>query len=104
MYRGAAANTGVVRARPPGEVGTRWTYETDAAIPSAPAVVGDAVYLVDGDGAVHAVDRTAGERTWVTETGTEVVSSPAAVGGTVYVAGDDGRIRALNADGGGFGG
>jgi outer membrane protein assembly factor BamB len=101
MYRGAAANTGVVRARPPSEVGTRWTYETDAAIPSAPAVVGDTVYLVDGDGAVHAVDRTAGERTWVTETGTEVVSSPAAVGGTVYVAGDDGRIRALNADGGG---
>ncbi|ESS06437.1 MAG: hypothetical protein A07HB70_01156 [uncultured archaeon A07HB70] len=100
-YRGAAANTGVARARPPNEVGTRWTYETDATIPSAPAVVDDTAYLVDGDGAVHAVDRTAGERTWVTETRTDVVSSPAVVGGTVYVAGGDGQIRALNADGGG---
>lgn len=74
-----------------------WAYETGKPITGRAAVAGNAVYIGGQDGAVHAIDRTTGQRLWRHPTGSPVSSSPQVRGGVVYAAGQDGTLHAIGA-------
>ena len=84
---------------PEGEVA--WTFQTNAPLPSAPAVVEGVVYLGTGDHRIVALDADSGRLIWEVETTGPVDSHPAVAGGFLYVGLRDGRILALDADTGG---
>lgn len=62
---------------------------------SSPAVAGDVLYVGDGAGRLHAVDRRAGKVVWSFRTGSTVHSSPAPAGDLVFVGSTDGGVYAL---------
>ncbi|MGN9911808.1 outer membrane protein assembly factor BamB family protein [Phytohabitans sp. LJ34] len=74
-----------------------WAYPTGKPITGRAAVAGNAVYVGGQDGAVHAIDRTTGQRLWRYPTGSPVTSSPQVRGGVVYAAGQDGTLHAIGA-------
>ena len=84
---------------PPGGVAPTvlWTYPTGAPVTSRPALAGNAVYVGGQDGAVHAIDRTTGERLWRYPTDSPVTSSPQVRDGVVYAASQDGTLHAIGA-------
>ena len=73
----------------------RWTYDTNHAVVSSPAVVAGTVY-VGSDADVYALNAANGHLRW-TSTSEGAVSSPVLADGTVYVVGSDGYVYALNA-------
>lgn len=80
-----------------GDGSERWTVETDAAVNSSPAIVGDVVYVGSDDGLIHAVDLNEGTTLSTYATGGPVSSSPAVADDTVYVGSQDGTVYALTA-------
>jgi outer membrane protein assembly factor BamB/actin-like ATPase involved in cell morphogenesis len=74
-----------------------WTYDTGKPITSRAALAGNAVYIGGQDGAVHAIDRSTGQRLWRYPTGSPVTSSPQVRDGVVYAAGQDGTVHAIGA-------
>jgi outer membrane protein assembly factor BamB/predicted phosphodiesterase len=85
-----------------------WTYKSPDpswipgnATPSAPAVVGDTLYMGFPDGRVTALDATTGSVVWSTRLpGTPylggVLSAPAVSGDTLYIGSNDGRLYGLD--------
>ncbi|MDS0281873.1 PQQ-binding-like beta-propeller repeat protein [Haloarcula onubensis] len=99
-----AANTGHAPANtgPVGDIGERWSFQTDWRNTSSPAVVNGTIYvgsyeLSYSDGCVYALTAEDGAEQWAFETGNAVRSSPAVADGTVYVGSDDGNVYALDA-------
>jgi outer membrane protein assembly factor BamB len=89
---------------PESPVGVAWNYSagkqyTDyfVGVDSSASVVDGVVYVGGGDGDVHAVNASAGQKIWNYSTGAPVRSSTTVVNGTVYVGSDDDNIYALNA-------
>ncbi|WP_049911571.1 outer membrane protein assembly factor BamB family protein [Natrinema limicola] len=82
------------------ELGTRptvqWHLETAGDIEAPPALVGDIVFLADGNG-VAALALADGSERWRVESDTAIETTPAVVDDTVYIAGDA-VISALEAD------
>ncbi|MBI3648555.1 MAG: PQQ-like beta-propeller repeat protein [Actinobacteria bacterium] len=64
----------------------------------APAVAGEAVYVADGTGGVHAIDRSTGRQAWLFQLNERVVrGSPVVVGDHVLLGLSDGTLAAVDA-------
>ena len=92
LHTGTADSTGDT---PQGHV--QWTFPTDAAVESSPAIVDGIVYFGSNDGKIYAVDAASGNKKWEYQTESWVMSSPTVVDGVVYIGSNDGRMFALNA-------
>jgi polyvinyl alcohol dehydrogenase (cytochrome) len=79
------------------ELETAWTYQAPASVNGAPAVVGDRVYLLSGQGLV-ALDAD-GQEVWKRDD-VRGTSSPALRRGILYVYATDTTLWALDADDG----
>jgi outer membrane protein assembly factor BamB len=62
---------------------------------SSPAVAGDVIYVGDGQGRVHALDRKSGKLLWLFRTGSAVFASPTPSGDLVLVGSTDAAVYAL---------
>ena len=62
---------------------------------SSPSIAGDVVYVGDGQGRVHALDRKSGKALWSFRTGSTVHSSPTPAGDLVIVGSTDAGVYAL---------
>ena len=62
-----------------------WSYTTDNAIESTPAVADGVVYVGSTDHTLYALNADTGDRVWSFETSAGIQSSPAVAGGIVYV-------------------
>ncbi|GAB7095290.1 hypothetical protein JCM30237_24430 [Halolamina litorea] len=78
---------------------TKWRASTLGAIASAPAVVGDSVYLGSEDGKVYSVDREDGSIQWEFEAEGGVRAGIAVRQGQVYAGDNTGQLYALSTDG-----
>lgn len=102
MFQADSRNTGYA----PGSLGpvedgeVTWSTERGPAGISAPAVVGDTVYVGNVQGRVQALSAVEGDLRWAFEMDEAVTSSPAVSDGTVYVGCDDGSVYALGTDDG----
>jgi polyvinyl alcohol dehydrogenase (cytochrome) len=75
---------------------TAWTYDAPASVNGAPAVAGDRVYLLTGEGLV-ALDADSGTEIWKRDD-ISGSSSPTLTGGVLYVLGGDPTLWAVDAD------
>ncbi|MFB6169796.1 MAG: PQQ-binding-like beta-propeller repeat protein [Haloarculaceae archaeon] len=100
-YRHDAHNTGFgADTRPPGESPALAWRTTVAAgptdpdvggLPSAPTLADGTLYVVAGDGTLHALDARDGTERWQVEA-TPAHQAPTVADGTVVVAGEDGVV------------
>ena len=98
MFRGTADHVGTYAAPPGHELGgVRWTFATNGAVRSSPAILGGVVYIGSSDGYLYALDERTGRMRWRFAAGSAVTSSPAVAGGLVYAHTYDGRVFALRA-------
>jgi len=96
-FRGGPSHLGVYDSRAPKQLALKWTFPTNGAIYSSPAVAGDAVYFGSADGHLYAVDAGSGKLRWKFDAHGPVNSSPAVVEGVVYVVSLDGNLYAVDA-------
>jgi outer membrane protein assembly factor BamB len=97
MWRGNTANPGVGQSGP-SDIGLpKWTYATDGAVTSSPAVVDGRVYIGSQDKNIYSLDAYTGSKIWNFPTEYRITSTPAVVGGKVYTGADDGYIYCINA-------
>jgi outer membrane protein assembly factor BamB len=64
---------------------------------SSPAVAGDMLYVGDGAGRLHALDRKTGKILWSFRTGSTMHSSPTVSGDLIIVGSTDGAVYAVRA-------
>jgi outer membrane protein assembly factor BamB len=98
MFRHDMSRTGSLNPDdilPRGDV--KWTFTTEGAINSSPAVVDGVVYVGSRDSHVYALKADTGEKLWEFKAGSWVESSPVVVDGTVYIGSNDGFLYALDA-------
>jgi outer membrane protein assembly factor BamB len=75
-----------------------WSFTTEGAIISSPAVAGGMVYVSSYDGKLYAFDATCRQKCqplWSFTTGNGIYSSPAVADGVVYVGSDDHKLYAF---------
>lgn len=99
MFSHDTLNTGHIDAStgPTTGVEARWSFETDGAVRSSPAVVRDTVYVGSDDGHVYGLNAETAEERWSFRTEGAVESSPAVLGGLVCVGSHDHHVYALTA-------
>lgn len=73
-----------------------WRLVGDGYTWSSPALVGNTVYIGDGDGSLRAVDAESGQERWSFRAGGAVYSSPWVEDAAVYFGADDGVVYALD--------
>jgi outer membrane protein assembly factor BamB len=73
-----------------------WIYETNDAVLTAPAVVGNDVYFGSRDWHLYAVNSTDGTFRWRYDAGAPVLASPAVAQDLVYTASEDGEVAAID--------
>ena len=85
----------------------RWVTELDGAVPLdvvvpdvppryfGPLVAGDRVYIVSGDGVVHAFDPNTGAAVESFATGKSVSTAPQVAGGRMFIISIDGTLTAI---------
>jgi outer membrane protein assembly factor BamB len=72
-----------------------WSFRTQGAVSSPPAVTEAAVYAGSEDGRLYAVDIATGKKLWDFATGDKITSSPTVADGTVYIGSHDGKLYAI---------
>jgi eukaryotic-like serine/threonine-protein kinase len=96
-FRGDARHTGVYDAAGvPKLTGVKWTFHTQGRVIASPAIHGETVYVGSTDGALYAIDRSAGTARWKYEAKARIASSPAIAGGLVYFGAFDGNFYAVD--------
>ena len=80
----------------------RWTYTTNGAVESSPAITDGNLYVGSADGMVYCLDAVTGDFVWEYATESYVDSSPAVAAGKVYVGSYDGMVYCLDAVTGDF--
>ena len=97
MFRHDLAHSGSAgtTATPQGTL--KWSFSTDGAIHSSPAVVDGTVYFGSQDYNLYALDADTGAKKWEYRTGSWVESSPAIVDGVVYFGSNDSMLYAIDA-------
>jgi outer membrane protein assembly factor BamB len=99
-YRGNMNNPGIYsnRTGPSGLAnGPVWTYATDGAITSSPAVVDGRVYVGSYDKNWYCINASTGSLIWNFTIAHRAQSSPAIDNGRMYTGADDGYFRCLDA-------
>ncbi len=99
MFRGNAAQTGVITTPFADSYTLAWTYTTGSACTSA--VIADGIAVVgSGDGKVHAVDLISGKARWTVDLAAPIDAAPLILDGQVIVGTTEGRLVSLTlADG-----
>ena len=101
MFRGDARGSGGYSAKAVYALdGIRFTFKTQAAIRSTPALADGVLYFGSGDGNFYAIDAGSGAERWHFNTGGAVNSSPAIADKQVYFSSRDGYLYALSTDAG----
>ena len=101
MFRGDARGSGGYSAKPVYALdGIRFTFKTQAAIRSTPALADGVLYFGSGDGNFYAIDAGSGVERWHFNTAGAVNSSPAIANKQVYFSSRDGYLYALSTDAG----
>lgn len=72
-----------------------WSYLSEAAIRTAPAVRNGVVYTASGKKSFSAINAITGEVQWSSRIGEQRTSSPAVTENAVYVGASNGRLYAL---------
>ncbi|MCW6006151.1 PQQ-binding-like beta-propeller repeat protein [Micromonospora sp. CPCC 205371] len=94
---GTTGSTSAPAPAVPGKPAHVWSYDVGSPASGRPAVAGDAVYVGDQGGKVHAIDRATGEDRWRYGAGAPVNASPQVRDGVVYIASRDGMLHAIGA-------
>jgi len=101
MFRGDPQHTGVYEGAGVAKLtGVKWSFHTNGAVISSPAVVGGAVYFGSTDHNLCAVDAASGKLEWKFKTQSRVTSSPAVANGMIYFESYDGNLYVLDATSG----
>lgn len=96
-FRGGSSHLGVYDSQPPSHLSLKWTFATNGAIVSSPAVSAGVVYFGSADGGLYAVEAATGKLRWRFDAHGDVNSSPAVNSGTVYAVSLDGNLYAVDA-------
>jgi outer membrane protein assembly factor BamB len=96
MFRGGPAHLGVYDSPAPKQLAVKWTFPTNGAIVSSPAVAAGTVYVGSADGGLYAIEAATGKQRWRFDAHGDVNSSPAVSGDTVYVVSLDGNLYAVD--------
>ena len=72
-----------------------WNYTTGGGIFSAPAIVGNVLYVSCLDNKTYALNAQTGGFLWSYQTGGNLYSSPAVVNGVAYFGSYDGNVYAV---------
>jgi len=83
----------------------RWTFNSNGLLEFPPAIAGNAVYQLNDNAVLNALDRDSGRQLWYRQIGQLSASTPAVGGGVVYATvldrgNGDGRVVALSANDG----
>ena len=100
-FRGDSEHRGVYQGSGLAKLsGVKWSFHTQGAVISSPAVTGNVVYFGSVDHNFYAVDAASGTLKWKFKTGSRVTSSPAVADGVVYFESYDGNFYAVDANSG----
>ena len=97
MFRGAPALTGVASGNLPDKPALLWTFKTQGAIRSSPAIAQGRVFVGSNDRHLYALDFATGKQIWAVTNSDAIESSPLALNGTIYVGANDANLYAFNA-------
>ena len=97
MFRGGPDHLGIYDSLAPKQLSLKWTFATNGAIVSSPAVASGVVYVGSADGGLYAVEAATGKLRWRFDAHGDVNSSPAVDGNTVYAVSLDGNLYAVDA-------
>ena len=99
LFRGNAAQIGIVPTPLPENMDILWQFATKDTIESAPAIVGDTVFVASMDEHVYAVALADGKEKWrfKPEKSAPFKASPGVHGGAVYVGDTEGIFYCLDA-------
>jgi outer membrane protein assembly factor BamB len=97
MFRHDLAHSGSAGTAVVPQGTLKWSFSTDGAVHSSPAVVDGTVYFGSQDYNLYALDTDTGAKKWEYRTGSWVESSPAIVDGVVYFGSNDSMLYALDA-------
>ncbi len=96
-YRGNNNRSGQTQVTIPVKVAERWSFKPPSdAMPTAPVVAGDTVFVADRAGVLRALD-TDGKQKWQAYTGGAIYYAPSVANGRVFVGSADGRVHAFEA-------
>ena len=94
LFRGNAAQTGVIATALAERYTLAWTYATGGACTSA--VISDGLAVVgSGDGKVHAVDVITGKVKWTTDLVAQIDAAPLILDGAIIIGTTEGRLVSL---------
>ena len=102
-FHGGGALRGEAKALPDGPLQPRWTYKTEdeegatAGIEGSAAIVGDAVYVGDGKGVLHAIDLKTGQKRWTYKGQDGIAATPLVVEGRVLFGDLGGMFHCVSA-------
>lgn len=102
MFRGNSELTGVLEGQSSVNKlsGVKFTFETNGAIRSTPAIANGRLYFGSTDGYFYAIDAASGEENWKFKTGGAVSSSPAIYNNIVWFSSRDGFLYAVDSESG----
>jgi len=80
----------------PRDVEMKWLVDSSTALPTAPVVAGNTVFVADRKGVVQAIDAQ-GEQIWQAFTGGAIYVAPVVAQGRVFVGSADGWVYAFEA-------
>lgn len=94
MFRGNAAQTGVITASFAEKYDLAWTYNAGGACTSA--VIGSGLAVIgSGNNHVHAIDLVSGKATWTVDLGASIDAAPMLLDGAVIIGTTEGRLVSL---------
>ncbi len=96
VFRGNAAMTGTADAKLPDQLDEVWEFACQGDIRSAPAIVGNVVYVASMDRHLYALDLATGKEKWKVKLGS-MEAGPAVKNGRVYVGDLEGKLHAVDA-------
>lgn len=96
QFRGEPAHSGVVTTDGVERLGgVAWTFRTDGAVRSSPALHDGTLYVGSADGHLYALDAASGALRWRFDAGSPIASSPAVTGSVVMISSRDGTLHGL---------
>jgi outer membrane protein assembly factor BamB len=96
VVRGNSAMTGVATAKLPDQLAERWVFKCEDAIESAPAIVGNTVYVASIDKHLYAIELSSGKLQWKVKLEAPLKAAPAVREDRVYIGDVSGKLYCLS--------
>lgn len=97
MFRGNPTLTGVTPATVASNLTIAWMFDTQGAVSSSPAVVGDRVYIGSASSNLFALRLTDGQKLWSFTASGPIEASPLVLDGRVFIGDINTNFYALDA-------